>query len=98
MFVDRTEAGKLLAKKLTMHQNDPHTIVIALPRGGVPVAFEICQELHLPLDIVVPRKIGAPGNPEFAIGATDEEGHGVFHDEISTCHAAPWQRPANRPL
>lgn len=68
MLQDRTEAGKKLAKLLTSYQSN-HTIVLGLPRGGVVVAYEIAKQLAAPLDIVVTRKIGAPTNEEFAIGA-----------------------------
>jgi putative phosphoribosyl transferase len=67
-FRDRREAGRLLAERLRPLQAlDP--VVLALPRGGVPVAFEVAQALHAPLDLVLVRKIGAPGHEEYAIGA-----------------------------
>jgi putative phosphoribosyl transferase len=59
------------------------TIILALPRGGVVVGYEIAKKLNLPLDIVVPRKIGAPGNPEFAIGAVTETGEAILNEEVS---------------
>src|SRR3989344_8882528 len=67
-FKDRTEAGKKLAEKLIEHKED-HPLVLALPRGGVPVGYEVAAALGSPLDTVVARKIGAPGNPEFGVGA-----------------------------
>jgi putative phosphoribosyl transferase len=68
IFADRAEAGRLLAERLaTMQLTDP--LVIALPRGGVPVGFEIAKRLHAPLDVVFVRKIGAPDQPELAVGA-----------------------------
>lgn len=73
-FSDRAEAGKQLAKKLSSYRSDPHAIVLGLARGGVVVAYEIAQALDLPLNVLVPRKIGAPHNPELAIGAIAEEG------------------------
>lgn len=82
IFIDRRDAGKKLARALTDYKNDPEAIIIALPRGGVVVGACIAQELHLPLDIVSPRKIGAPHNPEFAIGAITETGHGTFSKEV----------------
>lgn len=82
IFHDRTDAGKKLASKLVAYKNDPDAVVLGLPRGGVVTAFEIAQGLHLPLDIVVPRKISAPGNAEFAIGAITEDGKGIFSNEI----------------
>lgn len=69
LFRDRTEAGRELAHRLAAYTADPDAIVLALPRGGVPVAFEVAEALKLPLDIVVVRKIGLPGQDEFAIGA-----------------------------
>jgi predicted phosphoribosyltransferase len=65
---DRSDAGKKLAKLLTAYKNN-NTVVLGLPRGGVVVAYEIARELKAPLDIVVTRKIGAPTNDEYAIGA-----------------------------
>lgn len=69
MFRDRSEAGQLLARKLTHYGGSKDTAVLALPRGGVPVAFEIARQLHLPLDILLVRKLGAPTQPELAMGA-----------------------------
>jgi len=67
-FLDRREAGRQLGKELAKTDwRDP--VVLALPRGGVPVGFEVAKELHAPLDVLLVRKIGAPGHPEFAIGA-----------------------------
>lgn len=68
MLKDRIEAGLLLSEKLKKYQNS-NTIVLAVPRGGVPVASIIAKSLHLPLDIVLSKKIGHPYNKEFAIGA-----------------------------
>ncbi len=73
-FKDRRLAGLKLAAALKNYYHQPETIVIGLPRGGVTVAFFVAQELGLPLEITIPRKIGAPLNPEFAIGAISEEG------------------------
>lgn len=74
-FKDRAEAGKELAKALKKYKNKD-AVVYALPRGGVALGFEIASELKLPLDIVIPRKIGHPMNPEYAIAAITE--HGAF--------------------
>jgi len=68
-FQNRTHAGQLLAAQLAAFANQADLRVLALPRGGVPVAFEIAQALHAPLDVWVVRKIGAPDIPEFALGA-----------------------------
>ena len=69
---DRIEAGLLLSEKLKKYQNSD-TIVLAVPRGGVPVGYVIAKNLHLPLDIVLSKKIGHPNNKEFAIGAVSSD-------------------------
>lgn len=77
-FADRRDAGRQLAQRLaTMDLQDP--IVVGLPRGGVPVAYEVALLLNAPLDILVVRKIGAPENPEYGIGAIAEGGGGVVN-------------------
>lgn len=81
MFKNRQEAGKKLAQALGKYHGVPDTVVLALPRGGVVVGFEVARALGLPLDIVVPRKIGAPGNPEYAIGAITETGEAIFNEQ-----------------
>jgi predicted phosphoribosyltransferase len=68
-FHDRSDAGRRLAEQLASFRSQPDVQVLALPRGGVPVAFEIAQRLHAPLDVWVVRKLGAPEIPELAIGA-----------------------------
>jgi putative phosphoribosyl transferase len=80
-FKDRQQAGEILAPLLRKYQDNPDVIVLGLPRGGVVVANEIAKALLLPLDITCPRKIGAPHNPEYAIGAITETGEGVFDEE-----------------
>lgn len=82
IFYDRKSAGHAVAEKLSSFRNKPETIVLGLARGGVIVAAEVAMELHLPLNVVVPRKIGAPSNPELALGAIMEEGEGVFNTSI----------------
>jgi putative phosphoribosyl transferase len=84
-FHDRTHAGQLLAEHLASFANQPNLRVLALPRGGVPVAFEIAQALHAPLDVWVVRKIGAPEIPEFALGAIAPGGIELI-DEPSVAH------------
>ncbi len=74
MFANREEAGDLLARELTAFRDDPHAILLALPRGGVVVAYRMSVALHLPLDVLITRKIGVPGNPEYALGAVSETG------------------------
>jgi len=78
LLEDRIEAGQKLAQKLLKYRESSDIVVIGLPRGGVVVAAKVAAVLDAPLDIVVPRKIGYPGNPELAIGAISEEGEGVF--------------------
>ena len=72
VFHNRCDAGQKLARQLTVYTNNPDVIVLALPRGGVPVAYEIAQSLNLPLDVCLVRKIGLPDNPETAMGAIAE--------------------------
>jgi putative phosphoribosyl transferase len=81
-FHHRTQAGQLLAERLMVYQNKPHTLVLALPRGGVPVAFEIAQKLQLPLDIYLVRKLGVPGQEELAMGAIANNDVIVFNSDI----------------
>src|SRR5438876_11173174 len=69
LFRDRTEAGRQLAVKLAAYADRPEVLVLALPRGCVPVAFEVAQALHAPLDIFLVRKLGVPGQRELAMGA-----------------------------
>lgn len=82
LFHNRKDAGRRLAILLEKYKNREDAIVLGLPRGGVVVAAEVAHALELPLDIVVPRKIGAPSNSEFAIGAITLDGEPVFDDEI----------------
>ncbi len=74
MFKNREEAGQRLAAKLSAYRDDPSTLILALPRGGVAVGYRVSVELHAPLDVLMTRKIGAPGNPEYALGALSETG------------------------
>jgi predicted phosphoribosyltransferase len=68
-FRNRTDAGRQLAEKLAAYANRPEILVLALPRGGVPVAFEVARALGVPLDVFLVRKLGVPGYEELAIGA-----------------------------
>lgn len=79
-FADRAEAGRLLAEAL-QHYRAERPLVLALPRGGVPVALEVARALDAPLEVLVVRKIGAPGHAEFAIGAI-AAGVTMLHDEV----------------
>ncbi len=69
LFGDRRQAGRVLAQHLVEYRGRPDVIVLGLPRGGVPVAFEVATAIHAPLDVFMVRKIGAPWNEEFALGA-----------------------------
>ncbi len=79
---DRTEAGWLLASHLTDYAGHPDVMVLALPRGGVPVAFEVAQSLDAPLDVFVVRKLGVPGFEELAMGAIATGGVRVLNDDV----------------
>lgn len=81
-FMDRYEAGKILAEQLKSYSKKDNTIVLALPRGGVPVAYEIAKLLSLPLDVFIVRKLGVPGHEELAMGAIATGNITVFNDEI----------------
>ena len=74
MFRDRKDAGRRLAEELARYADRDDVLVFGIPRGGVIVAAEIAARLDLPLDVVVTSKVGAPGNPEYAIGAVDPDG------------------------
>lgn len=80
-FRNRRHAGILLAEKLVSFRAHPDTVVLGLPRGGVPVAEEVARALGLPLDVCVVRKLGAPGQPEFAIGAIATGGVEIWDNE-----------------
>ncbi|MBY0530254.1 MAG: phosphoribosyltransferase [Rhabdochlamydiaceae bacterium] len=82
IFKDRLDAGRQLAKELIAFSDSKNVIVIGLARGGVILAAEIAAALHLPMDIIVVRKIGAPGNEELALGAICESGEGVFNESL----------------
>jgi predicted phosphoribosyltransferase len=81
-FRDRSEAGQRLAEKLTQYTNREDVIVLALPRGGVPIGYEIARALHVPLDVFVVRKLGLPGHEELAMGALASGGVRVLNDEV----------------
>ena len=81
-YHDRKEAGKILAEQLKAYANRKDVVVLALPRGGVPVAYEVAQALNLPLDVFIVRKLGVPGHEELAMGAIAMGGVTVFNDEI----------------
>jgi len=81
-FRDRTEAGRLLAQTLREYANRDDVVVLALPRGGVPVGFEVAKELNAPLDVFVVRKLGLPGQEELAMGAIASGGARVLNREL----------------
>ena len=82
LFRDRVEAGQRLAEKLKAYTNNPDVLVLGLPRGGVPVAFEVARALHAPLDILVVRKLGVPGYEELAMGAVASGGLCVLNPSV----------------
>src|SRR6267154_4676469 len=82
LFRDRREAGRVLAEKLAAYANRPDVLVLALPRGGVPVAYEVARALGAPLDVFVVRKLGVPGYEELAMGAVATGGVRVLNDQI----------------
>jgi putative phosphoribosyl transferase len=81
-FADRRQAGKKLAAKLTRYANRPDVLVLALPRGGVPVAYEIALSLNAPLDVFVVRKLGVPDDEELAMGAIASGGVRVINADV----------------
>lgn len=81
-FRNRMEAGQQLAKRLAKYANRPDVLVLALPRGGVPVGYEIAQALHAPLDVFIVRKLGVPGHEELAMGAIATGGVRVLNGEV----------------
>ncbi len=81
-FLDRADAGKQLARKLGEYDGDPKVLVLGLPRGGVPVAYEVARALHAPLDVFVVRKLGVPGHRELAMGAIASGGLRVLNRDV----------------
>ncbi|NIR60878.1 MAG: phosphoribosyltransferase, partial [Gammaproteobacteria bacterium] len=91
MFQDRKDAGERLAGELQRFE-DAHPVILALPRGGVPVGYEIARALGAPLDLVLVRKIGMPGQPELALGAVADGGHPetvINEDVVALGHVPP---------
>ena len=80
-FLDRREAGRLLGDALAEGVDDEDVVVLGIPRGGVVVAAEVAEKLRAPLDVVIPRKVGAPGNPELGLGAV-APGVGVLDERL----------------
>jgi predicted phosphoribosyltransferase len=82
IYRDRRDAGRVLAQGLRHYARLPNVTVLALPRGGVPVAYEVADALQLPLDVFVVRKLGVPGNEEYAMGAIATGGVQVLNDDV----------------
>ena len=90
VFRDRNDAGRLLATKLDAYRDDPSGLILALPRGGVAVGYQLNVALHLPLDVFITRKLSAPDNPEYAIGALSETGAVYLNPEaVEVFHLSP---------
>lgn len=81
-FHNRTEAGKLLAAQLTQYAHRPDVLVLGLPRGGVPVAYEVAKALDAPLDVCLVRKLGVPGHKELAMGAISTGGVRIINENV----------------
>src|SRR5882672_2706732 len=88
-FRDRREAGRQLAQHLAAYANREDVLVLALPRGGVPVAFEVARALRAPLDVFLVRKLGLPGHEEFAMGAIASGGVRVMNETVVRALAVP---------
>src|SRR5690242_14518154 len=82
LYRDRADAGRELARKLVNYRERADVVVFALPRGGVPVAYEVAKELRAPLDVFVVRKLGTPGQPELAMGAIASGGVRVLNQDV----------------
>jgi putative phosphoribosyl transferase len=82
LFQDRYEAGRVLASRLMQYANQPDVVVLALPRGGVPVGYEVAKALNVPLDVFVVRKLGVPGHEELAMGAIASGGVRVLNEDV----------------
>lgn len=83
VFRDRADAGRMLAKRLERYADRDDVLVLGLPRGGVPVAYEVARALHAPLDVFVVRKLGLPGQPELAMGAIATGGVRVLNPAVA---------------
>jgi putative phosphoribosyl transferase len=88
-FADRREAGRALAQRLTAYRGQPDVIVLALPRGGVPVAYEVAHAIGAPLDVFVVRKLGLPGHREYAIGALASGGVRIVNTDLVQWYGVP---------
>src|SRR6202048_660385 len=82
MFIDQADAGRILAEKLDKYAGRDDVIVLGLPRGGVPVAYEVAKRLRVPLDVFIVRKLGVPGFEELAVGAIASGGVRVLNEDV----------------
>jgi len=89
VFQDRREAGRVLASRLMRYADRPDVLVLALPRGGVPIAFEVGEALRAPLDVFLVRKLGVPGHEELALGAIASGGVRVLNEGLVRSLAIP---------
>src|SRR5687767_3964785 len=96
IYRDRTEAGKYLAAQLAHYADRDDVLVLALPRGGVPVAFEVAKALRAPLDIFLVRKLGVPGHEELAMGAISTGGVRVVNVGVVNDLRIPGDRKSTR--
>src|SRR5262249_30835346 len=107
IYYDRIDAGRQLAAALRHHADDPNVIVLALPRGGVPVGYEVAHELGAPLDVFLVRKLGVPGREELAMGAIASGGVrgvnrenvrevGLTDDDLNEAAAHAWEELRRR--
>ena len=85
-FQNREEAGRRLVEQLLHYRDRPATLILALPRGGVAVGYQLSLGLHLPLDVFIVRKLGAPDNPEYALGAVGETGTVYMNPEAKAAY------------
>ncbi len=88
-FRDRTEAGRRLAEVLRPYAGSPNLLVLALPRGGVPVGYEVARALHAPLDVLLVRKLGVPGHEELAMGAIASGGVRIVSEDVTAMLGIP---------
>jgi len=88
-FLDRYDAGRRLAEALSSYAGQPDLLILALPRGGVPVAYEMARALHAPLDVFLVRKLGFPGHPELAMGAIATGGVRILDRQLIRMYGVP---------
>lgn len=91
MFLNRTDAAKKLVDPLKSYALKKDTCVLSLTRGGIVLGYELAKSLHLPLDVIIVRKLGAPDNPEYAIGALSEYGEVMVNNEVVKSYGIAWK-------